>query len=43
MLAEFLTKLLRLSALRLADLCERLNFAPMDKADILAQVGPGLV
>ena len=40
-LAEFLTKLLRLSALRLADLCERLNFAPMDKSDILAQVGHG--
>lgn len=42
MLAEFLTKLLRLSAMRLGDLCERLNFSPMDKSDILAQVGLGM-
>ena len=37
-LAEFLTKLLRLAALRLSDLCERLSFSPLDKADVLSQV-----
>ncbi|KAK9811088.1 hypothetical protein WJX73_001682 [Symbiochloris irregularis] len=36
--ADFLRKLLRLSALRLADLCERLDFSPMQPADILQQV-----
>lgn len=37
-LAEFLTKLLRLAALRLGDLCDRLSFSPLDRADILSQV-----
>ena len=37
-LAEFLRKLLRLSVLRLADLCERLDLAPMDQGDVLRQV-----
>ena len=37
-LAEFLSKLLRLAALRLGDLCDRLSFSPLDRADILSQV-----
>ena len=39
-LADFLKKLLRLSALRLADLCERMEFSPLDQSEILTQVGP---
>ena len=39
-LAEFLAKLLRLAALRLSDLCDRLSFSPLDKSDILTQAGP---
>ena len=41
-LADFLKRLLRLSALRLADLCERMDFSPHDQGDILTQVKPCL-
>lgn len=39
LLADFLRKVLRLAALRLADLCDRMDFHPMPRADVLAQVG----
>lgn len=39
-LAEFLRRLLRLSALRLADLCERMDFHPVEPGNVLTQVWP---
>ena len=36
--ADFLHKVLKLAALRLADLCDRLDFAPLEHADLLTQV-----
>ncbi len=38
-LADFLHKVLKLAALRLADLCDRLDFEPLDRHDVLMQVG----
>lgn len=40
-LADFLHKVLKLAALRLADLCDRLDFEPLDRHDVLMQVGIG--
>ncbi|KAK9837434.1 hypothetical protein WJX81_002188 [Elliptochloris bilobata] len=37
-LADFLAKVLKLAALRLADLCDRLDFEPLDRHDVLMQV-----
>ena len=37
-LADFLRKVLKLGWLRLADLCERMDFDPLDRQDILIQV-----
>lgn len=36
-LGDFLAKVLRLAALRLADLCDRLDFEPLDRQDVLTQ------
>lgn len=37
-IADFLRKVLKLGLLRLADLCERMEFEPLDRQDILTQV-----
>lgn len=37
--ADFLRKVLKLGLLRLEDLCERIEFKPMSKKDVLTQVG----
>ena len=36
--ADFLARVLKLAGLRLSDLCDRLNFAPIDRNDVLTQV-----
>ena len=37
-IADFLRKVLKLSLLRLDDLCDRIDCVPLDKHNILAQV-----
>jgi len=37
--ADFLARVLKLAGLRLSDLCDRLSFGPVDRNDMLAQVG----
>ena len=39
-LGDFLAKVLRLAALRLSDLCDRLDFEPLDCQDVLTQARP---
>jgi hypothetical protein len=39
-LADFLAKVLKLAALRLADLCGRLDFEPLERQDVLSQARP---
>lgn len=36
--SDFLNKVLKLAALRIADICERLSFEPVDKNCITVQV-----
>ena len=36
--SDFLNKVLKLAALRIADICERLTFEPVDKNSITVQV-----
>ena len=36
--SDFLNKVLKLAALRIADICERLSFEPVDKNSITVQV-----
>ncbi len=38
MVSDFLNKVLKLAALRIADICERLSFEPVDKNAITVQV-----
>ena len=38
--ADFLRKVLKLGLLRLEDLCDRIDFEPLDKQSILTQVNP---
>ena len=38
MISDFLNKVLKLAALRIADICERLSFEPVDKNAITVQV-----
>ena len=40
--SDFLNKVLKLAALRIADICERLSFEPVDKNAITVQVQPFL-
>lgn len=41
-IADFLRKVLKLGLLRLADLCDRMDFDPLERQDILTQVRTGL-
>ena len=36
--ADFLRKVLKLASLRLTDLCDRIDFSPLDRTDVLTQV-----
>ena len=38
--ADFLARLLKLAGLRLSDMCDRINCAPVDRGLLLAQVQP---
>lgn len=38
MIADFLRKVLKLGLLRLADLCDRMDFDPLDRQEVLTQV-----
>lgn len=39
-IADFLRKVLKLGLLRMADLCDRMDFDPLDRQDILTQASP---
>lgn len=38
--SDFLNKVLKLAALRISDICERLDFDPLDRDQIVSQVLP---